>query len=527
MCGKCLRRQGKVEEKMATVIKTIGINGICGYTISVQAKTLAGLSTVNIIGLGDQAVKESRDRIEAAFDQIGSKFPSEKVIINLAPSDIKKSGTSYDLAMVIGLLIESGELDKASDLDIQKTIFLGEVGLTGELCHFKGVLPMVAHAAREGFKQIIVPAESVTEVSMVKGVDIIPFSHVEEVVLWLKGKISPKAIEPIKRGGEDNHELDFKDVHGHEEVLRYVLAAAAGNHNLLMIGPPGCGKSMIAKRIAGILPELSETEKLELMSIQSIAGLLKTGQASALRPFRAPHYNTSSSAIVGGGTNAMPGEISLAHHGILFLDELPEFSPKVIDALRQPLEDGLVTVARVKQTNTYPANFMLVAAMNPCKCGHFGSNTCRCRRSDVNRYQNRISGPIYDRLDIQKYLTKVDIISQEKSVSSKWSTIEMKERVIQARRIQKKRFENDSTVSYNGQMEISHIKKYCGIENAAQKSFERFNRHFAFSARSYGKIMSVARTFADLSQSEKIRESDIVDVVMGRDLDRKVNQIGG
>ena len=313
---------------VATVIETIGIIGISGYSVAVQAKTLAGLSTVNIIGLGDQAVKESRDRIEAAFDQLNCKFPSEKVIINLAPSDIKKSGTSFDLAMVVALLIETEELIPSEACDLGKTVFLGEVGLTGELFHFSGALPMVAYAKQAGYENVVLPKESMTEASMVKGINLIGLSHVNEVFLWVQGKlkVNDKVFEQIVDTA-DKH-LDFSDVRGHEDMMQYVLVAATGNHNLLMIGPPGCGKSMIAKRISGILPEMSEAEKLELLSIQSIAGLLKSGNTSAVRPFRAPHYNTSSSAIVGGGAQAMSVEISLAHHGVLFLMNCQSFQRK-------------------------------------------------------------------------------------------------------------------------------------------------------------------------------------------------------
>lgn len=491
---------------MATVTKTIGITGITAYVIDVQAKTLAGLSSVNIIGLGDQAVKEARDRIESSFDQLKCKFPSEKIVINLAPSEVKKSGTSFDLAMLVALLIESDELEVSESMHLDKTIFLGELGLTGQLFHFSGVLPMVAHAVQEGYERVILPKESLNEATMIKGIELIAVENIEEVVLWLKGKlniISSTKVEVMTC--EHAQTVDFSDVIGHENMMKYVIAAAAGNHNLLMIGPPGCGKSMIAKRIASILPALTEKEKIELLSIQSIAGLLKAGKTSNTRPFRSPHYNTSSSAIIGGGAYAMPGEISLAHHGVLFLDELPEFSPKVIDSLRQPLEDGLVTVARVKQTNKFPAQFMLVAAMNPCKCGYFGTQKCTCKPSDVRRYRNRISGPIYDRLDIQKYMHKVDIFAEDKS-NSNYSSKEMKDLVNAARLIQEKRFKDELGIYANGQMQMRHIKLYCTLEKDAQTAFRKFNDHYEFSARSYSKIMSVARTFADLEGATKIRK---------------------
>jgi magnesium chelatase family protein len=511
---------------VATVIKTIGITGISGYAIDVQAKTLAGLSTVNIIGLGDQAVKESRDRIESAFDQLNCKFPSEKIVINLAPSEVKKSGTSFDLAMLVALLIESGELEIAQSTSLKETVFLGELGLTGELFHFSGALPMVAYAAKKGYERVILPKDSLNEASMVTGIELTAFEHVEEVVLWLQGKLKITALQPKpeKKTCEDIQSLDFSDVIGHENMMKYVIAAAAGNHNLIMIGPPGCGKSMIAKRIAGILPELSEKEKLELLSIQSIAGLLKSGKTSNTRPFRSPHYNTSSSAIVGGGVNAMPGEISLAHHGILFLDELPEFPPKVIDSLRQPLEDGIVTVTRVKQTNVFPAQFMLVAAMNPCKCGYFGTPKCVCRPSDVRRYRNRISGPIYDRLDIQKYMNKVNIFTEDKGISN-YSSKEMRALVKAARSIQEKRFKDDLEIYANGQMQMRHIKVHCVLEKDAQIAFRKFNDSYEFSARSYSKIMCVARTFADLEGASKIRKDDLLSAIMGRDLERESGQL--
>jgi len=325
-------------------------------------------------------------------------------------------------------------------------------------------------------------------------------------------------IVPIRIGIQTSD--DFSEVAGHSHLLKFVTAAAAGAHNLLLVGPPGCGKSMIAKRIPTILPDLTEEEALEVMTIQSVAGILGTDRGSMVRPFRSPHYNSSANAIIGGGVNAMPGEISLAHNGVLFLDELPEYSRQTIDALRQPLEDRCVTVARVRQTHTFPANFMLVAAMNPCPCGHFGTGHCTCSPHDVRKYRHRISGPIYDRLDMQKYLHKIDIF-EPTSHSERISSAVMKEQVVAARKVQTERFKGISGLRSNSQMTGRHLDEFCPLDAACRNLLETTYRKYAFSARSYGKILGLARTFADLDHASEIRQEDLVSSLLARDLDKE------
>jgi len=504
---------------VATVVRTVGIEGIEGYPIAVQVNVIGGPAVMNIVGLGDQAVREAKDRIESAFDQLGLKFPKKKIIVNLSPSDIKKSGTYFDLPMLIGLMLESEQLEPI-DIDLDEMVFIGEVGLTGELAHFKGVLPMVIEARRRGYKQVVLPKESLMEASRVDGIELFGFSTLYDVVAWLERRlIYEHTLEKVDHMSEPSR-FDFIDVVGHGHMMKYITAAAAGAHNMLMIGPPGCGKSMIAKRFPSILPDLTKDEAIEVMAIQSVSGTLGEYKGSLTRPFRAPHYNTSPNAIIGGGTYAMPGEISLAHNGVLFLDELPEFSRQTIDSLRQPLEDHVVTVARVKQTNTYPANFMLIAAMNPCKCGHCGTGACKCSPSDVRKYRQRISGPIYDRMDIQKYLGKVDVMKRE-SDDDRLSSAAIRLRVLEARRIQEVRFEDVPGIRTNAQMESMHIKSYCKLDVECEALMQKTYEKYPFSARSYNKIMNLSRTFADMDGAKDIRKSDVVSALMARDLDKE------
>ena len=504
---------------MATVVRSIGVMGIEGYPIAVQVKLLAGVVTMNIVGLGDQAVKEAKDRIESAFDHLRLEFPKKKIVVNLSPSDIKKSGAYLDLPMLIGLLIESEQLTP-TQVDLDRTIFLGEVGLNGELNHFKGVLPMVIAAQQAGFSTVVLPRDSLPEARRCLGIQYFGFSRLVDALKWLEKRFVYIPDDTSSITHPKPSFVDFAEVAGHQQLLKNILVAAAGAHNLLLIGPPGCGKSMIAKRIPTILPDLTEEEALEVMTIQSVAGLLGQHQGTMVRPFRSPHYNTSPNAIIGGGTNALPGEISLAHNGVLFLDELPEYSRQTIDSLRQPLEDRIVTVARVRQTNTFPANFMLVAAMNPCKCGHYGSSRCNCSAIEVRRYRSRVSGPIYDRLDIQKYLAKVDFF-QSGSQASRWSSADMKAQVVAARVIQADRFKDIEGVRTNAQMTARHIDQFCQLDAHSQSLLEQTFRKYDLSARSYGKILTLARTFADLDGAADIRREDLISALMARDLDKE------
>jgi len=508
---------------LATVIQSIGIEGIQGYPIAVQVKLLGGVPVMNIVGLGDQAIKEAKDRIESAFDHLGLTFPKKKIVVNLSPSDIRKRGTYLDLPMLIGLLIESEQLFPAID-DLDKVIFLGEVGLSGELNHFNGVLPMVIEAKNAGYKKVVVPRASLIEASRCTGIEILGFDLINQVLKWMERRYHyrPEPIPPLPQVEKKGD--DYSEVNGHQQLLRFVTAAVAGSHNILLIGPAGCGKSMIAKRIPTIMPDLTEEEALEVMIVQSVAGVLGTDHGTMNRPFRAPHYRVSTNAIIGGGTYAKPGEISLAHNGVLFLDELPEYAPQTIEALRQPLEDRCVTVTRVRQSNTYPANFMLVAAMNPCKCGNFGTGHCICTPKEVKKYRHRISGPIYDRLDIQKYVNKVDFIDHM-ACTKRISSSEMKTHVVRVRQIQTKRFKGIGGLRTNSQISGRYLNEFCPLDINCTKLLEETFEKFGFSGRSFNKILCLARTFADLDESRDIRRQDIVSALLARDLDKENAQL--
>ncbi len=511
-------------DKMASVIKSIGIFGLEGYVVDVEVSVFDGIAMTSIVGLGDTAVKESRDRIETCLSQLEFIYPQKRIVINLSPSNVKKSGSYFDLAMLIGILLESGQI-KPIDFVIDEYIFLGEISLNGELKSFSGVLPIIVNAKKNGINKIILPTSCYEEAIAVNGVEIFAFDNLEQVITYIERKIYliPKKSK-VKAKIDNKYRIDFSDVYGHKDIMEYVIVAAAGNHNILLNGAPGCGKSMIAKRIPTILPDMTENETLEISSIYSICGLLKNSNLIVERPFRSPHYNASANALIGGGANAMPGEISLAHNGILFLDELPEFSRTTLEALRQPLEDRKVTISRVKFTNIFPANFQLVAAMNPCPCGNLGSDRCNCSHYDIKRYTQRISGPILDRIDIQKYMGRVNLFesrNEHKNLSSK----AIKEIVEKARIMQLKRFENINDINFNGQMDSSHIKELCPLDSECldllQKSYEKFQ----FSARTYNKIIKIARTFADIDESSEIYRKHIIFGLMSRDLDKDKNTL--
>ena len=507
---------------MATTIKSIGIAGIEGYPVEVQVKVMSGLTMMSIVGLGDQAVKEAKERVEAAFDQLDLVFPKKKIIVNLSPSDVKKSGTYYELPMTLALIIESEQLIPR-DIDLEQVVFLGGVDLTGKLVDFNGVLPMVLEARKRGYQKIVVPQSSLLEASKVEGIEIFGFMTLSEVIQWMEKRLiyePPNMNEPMAHDFDDA--LDFYDVESQDHMIKYVIAAAAGGHNLLMIGPAGCGKSMVAKRIPGILPDLTEEEAIEVMTIRSVSGEQIEKSSMKTRPFRAPHANVSMNALVGGGANAVPGMISLAHNGVLFLDELPEFSPQAIEALRQPMEDHVVTVSRVKQSNTFPANFMLVAAMNPCKCGDYGSSTCTCTPASVAKYRQRVSGPIYDRIDIQKYMEKVDLL-HSKPDPNRLRSKEIKAIVAKARKVQEIRFKGLDKVRTNAQMGAKEIKAYCKLDDVCYAFMDEAYKNYQFSARSYNKFLALARTFADIDGADEIRKSDLVSALMARDLDREKN----
>lgn len=504
---------------MATVVNSFSIIGINAYLVKIEIDTIYGQPSVSIVGMGDTAIKEARERLEAAIINTKFEFPKMKIVINLSPSDVRKRGSHFDLGMAIALLLQSSQI-RAEEID--SYAFIGELSLNGDLRACEGVLPMVMEAKNRGIRNIVVPMDNIKEASLVKGMNVFAFNKLNEVTDFL---IGTNPYEPIET--KDNHHienryiLDFEDVQGQDSAIEFVAIAAAGGHNLLMSGSPGCGKSMIAKRIPTILPSMSEEEALEVTKIYSVAGMLKNrGSLISQRPFRSPHHNASMNSLIGGGLFAMPGEISLAHNGILFLDEIAEFNKKTLDALRQPMEDGKVTIARVRHTHLFPANFMMVAAMNPCPCGYYGESRCHCTDYEVLKYREKLSGPIMDRIDIQKYFRTVDIMDLSSDIKGP-SSKGLRDRVELARKIQRERYKDINGISCNAQMTPDLINQYCQLDETSKTLLKTAYEKFRYSARTYHKFLRVARTFADMEGEEKINKSHIIKALMCREIEKE------
>lgn len=504
---------------MASIVNSFAISGVEGYLVQIEADTINGKASITIIGLGDQSIKEASERIQASIIHNNYEIPKMKIVINLAPSDIKKKGSHFDLAMAIGLLKQSHQINTEN---LDEYGFIGELSLNGRLRGVNGALPMIIAAKKEGIKKVIIPRDNYKEASLVKGITILPFDDIKTVIDFLEGKVEGiPQIEEIMPQNQIEHPYDFSDVKGQDILVEYIVVAASGGHNMLMIGEPGCGKSMIAKRISTILPRMTEEEALEVTKIYSVAGLLKNNKNLLTeRPFRAPHHNASLNSLVGGGHLAMPGEVSLSHNGVLFLDEVAEFSRKTLEALRQPIEDKKVTIARVNGNNIYPANFMFIVAMNPCPCGYYGNKKCRCTDYEVQKYRQKISGPVLDRIDIQKYIKPVEF-SELTNNKDSTSSSELRERVEFARNIQKERFKHLIGINCNAQMNRSLLKEFCILDDECKQILKLAHERFGYSARTFDKFLRVARTFADLDGSSKIRKSDIANVLLARDLDKE------
>lgn len=506
---------------MLSIIKSMTLHGLEGFIVDVQVDVAGGIPCWEIVGLPDVSIKESKERVRTAIKNCGYEFPSRRIVINLAPATIKKEGSTFDLPIAVAILMASEHI---RNFDFEDVVFLGELSLDGNINSVNGILPMCIEAKKLGIKKVIVPKENAKEASIVSGIDVIPAKSLNQVVAYLNGQVQ---VEPLKfdnqyllnKNLESN--IDFSEVKGQRNIKRAIEVAASGGHNCLLIGSPGSGKTMMARRIPTILPNLSFEESLEVTKIHSVAGNISNDTPLIInRPFRAPHHTISKTSLVGGGKFPKPGEISLSHYGVLFLDELPEFDKSTLEVLRGPLEDRKITISRVNATLTYPCNFMLVASMNPCPCGYYGSDKeCTCSDTSIRRYIGKISGPLLDRIDIQVEVSSVKY-KHLNSESKEETSEEIRKRVEKTRKIQLDRYK-DIEIFSNSELTPKLMERYCNLDEKCQDILEKAFNKLGFSARAYGRILKVARTIADMEESKNIKANHLLEAIQYRSLDKK------